>query len=34
MSLISAVTARGHMRFMIQEKGGVSANVFMSFSNV
>jgi len=27
MSLISAVTARGHMRFMIKEKGGVNADV-------
>ena len=31
MSLISAVTARGHMRFMIKEKGGVNANVFIEF---
>src|SRR5258707_13116275 len=29
MSLISAVTARGHMRFMIKEKGGVNADVFI-----
>src|SRR5207244_72622 len=28
-SLISAVTARGHMRFMIKEKGGVNADVFI-----
>jgi transposase len=31
MSLISAVTARGHMRFMIVEKGSVNANVFIEF---
>ena len=31
MSLISAVTARGHMRFMIKEKGGVNAEVFVEF---
>jgi len=31
MSLISAVTARGHMRFMIKEKGGVNAEVFIDF---
>jgi transposase len=31
MSLISAVTARGHMRFMIKEKGGVNAHVFIEF---
>jgi len=31
MSLISAVTARGHMRFMIKEKGGVNADVFITF---
>ena len=31
MSLISAVTARGHMRFMIKEKGGVTADVFIEF---
>src|SRR3974390_1925057 len=31
MSLISAVTARGHMRFMIKEKGGVNAGVFIEF---
>jgi hypothetical protein len=30
MSLISAITARGHMRFMIKEKGGVNADVFKS----
>ena len=31
MSLISAVTAHGHMRFMIKEKGGVNADVFIEF---
>ena len=31
MSLISAITARGHMRFMIKEKGGVNATVFIEF---
>lgn len=31
MSLISAVTARGHMRFMIKGKGGVNADVFIEF---
>src|SRR6202790_2063332 len=31
MSLISAVTSRGHMRFMIKEKGGVNAAVFIEF---
>src|ERR1019366_3739547 len=31
MSLISAVTARGHMRFMIKEKGGVNADIFIEF---
>jgi transposase len=31
MSLLSAVTARGHMRFMIKEKGGVNAEVFIEF---
>jgi transposase len=31
MSLISAITARGHMRFMIKEKGGVNAAVFIAF---
>jgi hypothetical protein len=28
MSLISAVTSRGYMRFMIKEKGGVNSDVF------
>ena len=31
MSLISAITARGHMRFMIKDKGGVTAAVFIEF---
>jgi len=31
MSLISAVTSRGHMRFMIKESGGVNADVFIEF---
>lgn len=31
MSLISAISARGHMRFMIKEKGGVNAAVFIEF---
>ena len=31
MSLISAITARGHMRFMIVDKGGVNADVFIEF---
>jgi transposase len=31
MSLLSAVTARGQMRFMIKEKGGVNADVFIEF---
>lgn len=31
MSLISAITSRGHMRFMIKEKGGVNAVVFIEF---
>ena len=31
MSLMSAVTARGRMRFMIKEKGGVNADVFIEF---
>jgi hypothetical protein len=30
MSLIPAVTARGHMRFMIKEKGGVNARLFIA----
>jgi hypothetical protein len=28
MSLISTITSRGQMRFMIKEKGGVNAAVF------
>ena len=31
MSLISAITACGHMRFMIKEKGGVNAALFIEF---
>jgi transposase len=31
MSLISAVSSCGHMRFMIKEKGGVNADVFIEF---
>jgi transposase len=31
MSLISAITSRGHMRFMILEKGSVNAEVFIDF---
>ena len=31
MSLISAITARGHMRFMIKDRGGVTAAVFIEF---
>jgi transposase len=31
MSLISAITSRGHMRFMIKEKGGVNADAFIQF---
>jgi transposase len=31
ISLISAITARGKMRFMIKEKGGVNATVFIEF---
>jgi hypothetical protein len=31
MSLISAITSRGQMRFMIKEKGGVNAAVFIEF---
>ena len=33
MSLISTITARGHMRFMIKEKDGANAAVFMSDSS-
>jgi hypothetical protein len=31
MSLISAVTSRGRMRFMTKEKGGVNAAIFIEF---
>ncbi len=31
ISLISAITPRGKMRFMIKEKGGVNAGVFIEF---
>jgi transposase len=31
MSLISAITSKGHMRFMIKESGGVNAGVFIEF---
>src|SRR5450631_85568 len=31
MSLISAISSRGHMRFMIKESGGVNADVFIEF---
>ncbi len=31
MSLISAINSRGQMRFMIKEKGGVNAEVFIEF---
>ena len=31
MSLISAITSKGHMRFMIKEKGGVNSEVFIEF---
>src|SRR6516162_998885 len=31
VSLISAVTSRGYMRFMIKEKGGVNSDVFIEF---
>jgi transposase len=31
MSLISAITSRGHMRFMIIDKGGVNADLFIEF---
>ena len=31
MSLISAITSRDQMRFMIKEKGGVNAAVFIEF---
>jgi transposase len=31
LSLISAITSKGHMRFMIKEKGAVNADVFIEF---
>jgi len=31
MSLLSAITSRGHMRFIIIDKGGVNADVFIEF---
>src|ERR1700720_2161157 len=31
LSLISAITSKGHMRFMVKEKGGVNADVFIEF---
>jgi transposase len=31
MSLISAITSKGHMRFMIKQSGGVNAEVFIEF---
>lgn len=31
MSLISAITSKGHLRFMIKETGGVNADVFIEF---
>ncbi len=31
LSLISAITSKGRMRFMIKEKGGVNAEVFIEF---
>jgi transposase len=31
MSLISAITSKGHMRFMIKEKGSINAAVFIEF---
>jgi len=31
MSLISAITSKGHMRFMIKEQGGVNAVAFIEF---
>jgi hypothetical protein len=34
MSLISAVTSRGHMRFMIKEKGGVNAEELLKFAGL
>lgn len=31
LSLISAITSKGHMRFMVKDKGGVNADVFIEF---
>jgi transposase len=31
ISLISAITSKGHMRFMIKDKGGVNSAVFIEF---
>ena len=31
LSLISAITAKGPMRFMVKERGGVNAEVFIAF---
>ena len=31
MGLISAISSRGHKRFMIKQQGGVNADVFMEF---
>jgi transposase len=31
MSLIPAISSRGHMRFMIKQKGGINAAVFIEF---
>jgi hypothetical protein len=31
MSMISAITSRGHLRFMIIEDGGVNADAFIEF---
>lgn len=31
MSLISAITSKGHMRFMIKDKGSINAAVFIEF---
>jgi hypothetical protein len=31
MSLISAITSKGRMRFMIKARGGVNADVFIEF---
>ena len=31
MSMVSAITSKGHLRFMIKERGGVNADVFIEF---